>query len=139
MEYSNGGTNATVHFYFWKLVGSTYKYVEQSIPLNTAFAMTNGANASVPFDAFGNTTYSAYQFVEAAINLTSFFGSIDACLGLNIKTVIVKTKASDAETAALGDFAEPIQVNFAFGTELPMSSATVSPAAHILQALQGSV
>ncbi|HBS87703.1 MAG TPA: hypothetical protein DEA97_14160, partial [Bacteroidales bacterium] len=120
MEYSNGGSNATVHFYLWKLVGGTYKYVEQAVPSTVAFALTNTSNASVPFGAFGSNIYAPYQFVEAAINITSFFGYVEPCLGISVKTVMIKTKASDSETAALSDFVEPIQV------QLNLGNATIS-------------
>ncbi|MBI5539621.1 MAG: gliding motility-associated C-terminal domain-containing protein [Bacteroidia bacterium] len=116
MEYSNGGSNATVHMYFWKPVGTGYKYVEQVIPANVAFAITNINSEPVPFGAFGNNSYSPFQFVEAAINLTAFFGYVEPCLGISVKSIMVKTKASDSETAALGDFVGPIPVRLDLGT-----------------------
>ena len=124
MEYDNGGSAATFHMYFWKPSGSGYTYVEQTIPAGVAFGMTNSNNEDVPFGAFGNSTYIPYQFVEGAINLTAFFGYVDPCFGISVKSLVVKTKASTATTASLGDFVEPIQVNFNFGTAA-ISYATI--------------
>ncbi|MCX7861525.1 MAG: SprB repeat-containing protein, partial [Bacteroidales bacterium] len=125
MEYSNGGSNAIVRFYRWQLVGSSYNYVQVAIPGTAAFAKTNITNVPVDFGAFGSTTYTSYQFVEGAINLTQLFGSFDACLGLNIKTVVVKTKASTSQTSSLIDFAEPIQ------TQLYLNTSSISYPANL--------
>jgi len=116
MEYSNGGTNANVHFYLWQSVGTGYQYVEYSFSPSVAFALTNAVSENISFSAFGNPDYAPYQFVEAAINVSEIFGNVDPCIGISVNKVIVKTKASDSETAALGDFVEPVQVQFNFGT-----------------------
>ena len=121
MEYTGGGSTAKVHFYKWQVVGSGFDWVEYKftpdggpIPTTSAFGMTNAASTPVPFLAFGLTSYIPFSFVEAAINLTALFGSIDPCLGLNVKTIFIKTKASDAISAALKDFVDPIQVTLNF-------------------------
>ena len=121
MEYTGGGSAAKIHFYKWQVVGNGFDWVEYkfttdggTIPASSAFGMTNATSTEVPFLAFGNNSYIPYSFVEAAINLTAVFGSIDACLGLNVKTIFIKTKASDALTAALKDFVDPIQVTLNF-------------------------
>jgi len=55
--------------------------------------------------------------VEAAINITSLLAQTgDACAGLSIKTLWIKTKASASSTAALKDFVNPIPVSFTFGS-----------------------
>ncbi|MET0946603.1 MAG: hypothetical protein ABWY22_14440, partial [Flavobacterium sp.] len=119
MEYSNGGTNATVHYYVWeKPSGSAvYKYVEHVIPspggVPSAFGATNGAVTDAPYNAFGSTTYIPYAFVEAAVNIDAILSA--DCIGLTIKTIFVKTKASDSYNAALKDFVDPQSVNFVFG------------------------
>ncbi len=117
MEYTNGGAVANVFFYKWQsLGGGNFGFVQFTPPSTVAFAMTNANPESVPFGAFGSTTYPAFAFVEAAINITAVLGSIDPCLGLNVKTLWVKTKASNVTTAALKDFVDPIPVSFSFGT-----------------------
>ena len=82
MEYSNGGTNATVHYYVWEQVGSSYKYVEKPIPggagINYAFGATNGSAADVPYGAFGSNSYMPYAFVEAAVNIDAILAA--SCL-----------------------------------------------------------
>jgi hypothetical protein len=89
MEYTNGGTAANVYFYTWKKSGSTYFWDSTgSSKVTAAFAVTNGANESVPFGAFGLTTYPPFAFVEAAINVTKLLqASGDACAGLSVKTL----------------------------------------------------
>jgi hypothetical protein len=137
MEYTNGGTAANVYFYTWKKSGSTYFWDSTgSSKVTAAFAVTNGANESVPFGAFGLTTYPPFAFVEAAINVTKLLqASGDACAGLSVKTLWIKTKASASSTAALKDFVEPISVSFNFGTAMidypggpfcPVGTATVN-------------
>ncbi|MDA3909906.1 MAG: gliding motility-associated C-terminal domain-containing protein [Bacteroidales bacterium] len=116
VEYSNGGSAGNIRIYLWKPVGTGYDYVEQTIPAGVAFASTNSSIVSVPFGAFGTTSYIPYQFAEAAVNISDLFGALDPCLGLSVKTIIVKTKASTSLTANLGDFAEPIQVSLSLGT-----------------------
>ncbi len=118
VEYGSGGSVATVYFYLWKNVGgNNFDYVLQTTSTLDAFAQTNGAAVNVPFGSFGTNTYTERQYVEAAVNLTSVFGSLpDPCIGVSIKTLFIKTKNSTAPSAALNDFVEPIQVQFSFGT-----------------------
>ncbi|WP_274476097.1 hypothetical protein [Mangrovimonas aestuarii] len=123
MEYSNGGTNATVHYYVWEGtegVPNSYQFVEYPIPEVAmdplAFGKTNGEGVvSVPYGAFGGVNYIQYAFVEAAVNIDGILSSIGGCTGVNIRTVFVKTKASDSYNAALKDFVDPIPVDFQFG------------------------
>ena len=126
MEYSNGGVNATVHYYKWENSGG-WKYVEHAIPTIphpyepfgavSAFGKTNGDSTDVPFGAFGTTKYIPFAFVEAAVNIDAILGGGCLGTGLNIKTVFVKTKASDSYNAALKDFVEPQAVSFHVGSE----------------------
>jgi len=127
MEYSNGGVNANVHYYVWELSGAVYKYVEHPVPVIVApfqpagsvssYGKTNGDSTDVSYGAFGLFKYEPYAFVEAAVNIDAILGGNCAGSGLNIKTIFVKTKASDAYNAALKDFVDPIPVSFHFGTE----------------------
>jgi hypothetical protein len=115
MEYSNGGTNATVHYYRWELSSGAYKYVEHAIPPGAAVGATNGDSTDVPFGGFGVFKYIPFAFVEAAVNVDAIVGS--NCQSLSIKTLFIKTKASDSYNAALKDFVAPQPVNFHFGVE----------------------
>jgi hypothetical protein len=119
MEYTNGGSKPNVVIYrwrknasnvwFWDSTGSFQHSLDQ-----TAFAETNRDSAVVePFNAFGNSTYARFAFVEGAVNITSLLSS--SCDGLTVKTIWIKTKASAASTAALKDFMMPIPVNIKFG------------------------
>jgi hypothetical protein len=95
--------------------GFEYQIVPAPGPLG--FAVTNSNPVDVPFGAFGSTTYSSLQFVEAAVNLSQVINvnSGGACSGLNIKTIFIKTKASTSSTAALKDFIDPLQVYLQVG------------------------
>ncbi|MFN4763943.1 HYR domain-containing protein [Gillisia sp. Q332] len=117
MEYGNGGSVANVFFYLWKSTGDTsFGWVLQTTSGINAFAQTNTETIDVPFGAFGKSTYNPLQFVEGAINLTSVFGQTgDPCFGVNIKTLLVKTKNSNAPTASLNDFIGPLPVSLSFG------------------------
>jgi hypothetical protein len=127
MEYSNGGANANVHYYVWELSGATYKYVEHAIPFIvlpfqpvgavSAYGRTNADSTDVPYGAFGRSKYEPFAFVEAAVNIDAIIGGNCGGTGLNIKTIFVKTKASDAYNAALKDFVDPVPVSFQFGSE----------------------
>jgi hypothetical protein len=117
MEYTGGGSKPNVYFYQWKLSGSTYSWQAITPPSGTAFAETNRtAEASLPYSAFGKTSYAdSLQFIEAGINITTLLRqTAQACAGLSIKTLWIKTKASAQSTAALKDFVDPIPVSFTF-------------------------
>lgn len=116
--YSGGGSTPIVTVYVWEPAanGYAYKVIPAAALENKRYAATNTAAVDVLFGAFGNTQYQPFAFVEAAVNVTALFGAIDPCRGINVENVIIKTKASDAETAALKDFVEPIPVNLSFGS-----------------------
>ncbi|MBZ9730950.1 HYR domain-containing protein [Salegentibacter sp. JZCK2] len=119
VEYSNGGNTADVKYYRWEPVGSGFDYVEQtSVSSNFRFGKTNTVNApTFTGGAFGTNSYSPYQFVEAAVNVTEFFKfSGDPCDEITIGNILVKTKTSNAPTAALVDFVTPIAVKLNLGT-----------------------
>jgi hypothetical protein len=118
MYYVNGGSTANVYFYKWQSIGGNkFGFVEFTPPANTAYAQTNGSAVTVPFGAFGSTTYATNAFVEGGINITQLLTATGgACAGLSIKTLWIKTKASSSLTAALKDFIDPIPVSFTFGT-----------------------
>jgi hypothetical protein len=120
MEYNNGGSAPKVVIYRWKILsGTTYGWDSAgSAAITDAYAQTNLISVDVPFEAFGSTSYQAYAFVEAAINITQLIslGSVGTnCGGLSIKTLWIKTKASSVSTAALKDFMSPISLDLNFG------------------------
>ena len=83
--------------------------------LDRVFAALNSNSVAVPFGAFGLTNYAAYSFGEAAVDLTALLGSFDQCASVGFRTIMVKTKASPAPTADLGDFMEPKQLDITLG------------------------
>jgi len=120
MEYNNGGTAPKVVIYRWvptNDAGTAWAWDSTgSSAITQAFAKTNLASTDVPFGAFGGTTYQAYAFVEAAINVTQLITAVGGnCSGLSIKTLWITTKASSSSTAALKDFIAPISLDLTFG------------------------
>jgi len=109
MEYTAGGAVATVHYYRWELTAGSYKFVEKPIPapggVASAFGASNTGATDVPFGAFGVTSYAAFSFVEAAVNIDAILSG--SCQSVNIKSIFVSTKASDSYSAALKDFIWP--------------------------------
>ena len=114
MEYTNGGAVATVHYYRWQATseGGSYKFVDLGVPAG-AIGASNTAAVDVPYGAFGSTSYIAFAFVEAAVNIDAILSG--TCQSINIKSIFVSTKASDSYNAALKDFVDPQEVNFTFG------------------------
>ena len=88
--------------------GGGYHYVDvtASLPTNRVFMAVNGSAAPVPFGAFGVTSYSAGQFIEAAVDMTAFFGNIDPCFSAGFRTIMITTLHPDGD---LSDFIEPFQ------------------------------
>ena len=112
-----GGMPEEVYFYLWTAAaGGGFEY--DLIGTNTAdaFAKTNTAIVNVPFSAFTEREYYPEHFIEAAVNLSSVFGTLpNPCIGVNIKTLFIKTRSSNDPTAQLLDFTDPMQVDITYG------------------------
>ncbi len=115
LEYTQGGTVGKAYFYVWTLENGNYYYKEYSTSDVTAIVRTNSSSTSAPFGAFGGFSYSPYQFVEGAINLTKLFEASAVLSGLQVKTLLIKTKNSTATSAQINDFIGPRKVNFILG------------------------
>jgi hypothetical protein len=117
--YGSGGSVATFLVLQWQASGNGFAYVDitSSLPAGRAFVATNLVNGiSVPYGAFGGTTYVKNQFVEMSVDLTALLGALaDPCAGIQVKTVMVKTKTSTSTTATLGDFTVPVPISFSAG------------------------
>uniref|UniRef100_UPI0004797F84 DUF7507 domain-containing protein n=1 Tax=Algoriphagus mannitolivorans TaxID=226504 RepID=UPI0004797F84 len=117
ISYTNGGSSVDIKFYLWKPVPGGFDYVQQSFSSSQAFGFVNTGSPAIPVGAFGNSVYQPLQFVEAALNISEILGDLtDPCLGIKIKTVMVKTRSSASLTAAADDFIDPFQVSINFGT-----------------------
>jgi hypothetical protein len=129
-QYNNGGAVATILIYRWTLVSGTYKWVDitSSIPNSAAFVATNTVDGvSVPYGAFGNTTYSKNQFVEMSVNVSELVkAGTDPCVGIAVRSVFVKTKTSTSASAPLDDFVTPISVTFNAGFNISLTQTSVS-------------
>ncbi|SDS30716.1 tandem-95 repeat protein [Christiangramia echinicola] len=119
LSYDNGGSTATVDIYFWKPDGAGgFHYELQSVDSIDAYGATNTSGARIPFGAFGSLTYSSYQFVEAAINMTAIMSKVvvsGPCIGVTVESLLVKTKSSTSLTADLKDYIGPKPVELVFG------------------------
>src|SRR6266567_6810630 len=129
-QYNSGGSLATMIVYQWKLVGATYQWVDitASIPASTAFVATNIVDGvSVPYGAFGATTYSKNQFVEMSLDATALVtAAVDPCSGIQVHDVFVRTKTSTTATSVLDDFVTPVAVTFNVGFTVSLTQSPVS-------------
>lgn len=99
-----------------------FDYIQDNSKLTTGvvLAAVNTSTIPVPYGAFENTTYPANAFAEAAVDLTALLGNVNPC-GLQIKTILVKTKESQSPTATIVDFITPQQVNLNFAPNCTIS------------------
>lgn len=114
MEYVNGGSVPNIFYYKWQLTsGGNYDWVSFTPTTGTNYGATNGVATSVPYGAFGSTSYPVNAFVEAAINATALVGlaNINPCTGLAFQTLFIKTKASNSASAVLKDLIDPVQLS----------------------------
>src|SRR5437660_457639 len=129
-QYNSGGAVASIIVYQWKLVSGTYQWsdITLSIAAGTAFVATNTVDGvSVPYGAFGATTYSQNQFVEMSLDATALItAAIDPCSGIQVHDVFVRTKTSTTATNPLDDFVKPVAVSFNVGFTVSLTQSAVS-------------
>jgi len=142
-QYNSGGSKATILVYQWKLVSGQYQWsdITASIPStcgplhnqSCAYVATNVVDGvSVPYGAFGVTTYFKNQFVETSLDVSSLIkAAIDPCVGIEVRSVFVKTKVSTSSSAVLDDFVTPISLSFNAGF-------TITPTATPVKCFGGS-
>jgi hypothetical protein len=125
VEYSNGGGNAQIVAYQWRQISpGVFSYVIFTPAAGTTFAASNISGPTpVPFGAFGSTTYQQYAYAEAAFDINELVPGLNTCIGA--RTVLIKTKASDALTAALKDFVEPVQLELGSIPTVHVNSSTI--------------
>src|SRR5437870_6454568 len=118
-QYNSGGAVASAIVYQWKLVSGTYQWsdITSSIAVGTAFVATNIVDGvSVPYGAFGATTYLQNQFVEMSLDATALItAAVDPCSGIQVHDVFVRTKTSTTATNPLDDFVTPVALSFNVG------------------------
>jgi hypothetical protein len=137
MAYSNGGSHANVLLYIWKKTGvNSWGFVKQDIASHqanfAALTHTTAIDADYVRAGFGSAAgkYNAYQFVEAAVNVSGLLEAVDPCLSIVIKSLMIVTKQSDAFNAELADFMDPQQIE-----DLALGKPQVAaPPAHNCQA-----
>src|SRR5439155_1134301 len=90
---SAGNKGDLNNVYQWKSVAGTYQWVDitASIGAASAYVATNTVDGvSVPYGAFGGTTYSKNQFVEMSIDATALIqANVDPCSGIAVRSVFV--------------------------------------------------
>src|SRR6185503_17494079 len=118
VAFTGGGSTADFFVQRWRATNSQpcgFDYVDEALPTNKVFAAVNTTTLSVPYGAFGGTTYAPNLFAEAAVDLTALISGFDPCLSIGVKTVLIKTKTSASADAAIKDFVNPIQVSLRIG------------------------
>src|SRR5437016_1134129 len=130
-QYNSGGAVASIIVYQWKLVSGTYKWsdITSSIAVGTAFVATNTVDGvSVPYGAFGATTYLQNQFVEMSLDATALItaATVDPCVGIEVHDVFVRTKTSTPATNPLDDFVKPVALSFNVGFTVSLTQSAVS-------------
>jgi hypothetical protein len=123
LTFTNGGTTPGLCLSRWTQISpGSFDYVDATslLPAGAVFAAVNTGTIPVPYGAFGNTTYPPNAFAEAGIDLTALLNNFGNCVGVGIKTIFVKTKESQSNTATIVDFIAPLQVNIRIG---PTASA----------------
>src|SRR5437016_2343222 len=129
-QYNSGGALASIIVYQWKAVSGVYQWVDitASIGAASAFVATNTVDGvSVPYGAFGGTTYSKNQFVEMSIDATALIqANVDPCSGIAVHSVFVRTKTSTSASSVLDDFVTPIATSFSAGFTASLTQSAVS-------------
>ena len=129
-QYNSGGALASIIVYQWKAVSGVYQWVDitASIGAASAFVATNIVDGvSVPYGAFGGTTYSKNQFVEMSIDATALIqANVDPCSGISVHSVFVRTKTSTSASSVLDDFVTPIATSFSAGFTASLTQSAVS-------------
>jgi|GEM_PF-4440050 len=125
IQYVNGGTDPQLFIHQWNSNGQGgFEYVLVTPSPGTFFLATNADSAVVvPYGAFGSNIYTESAFTEVACNMNDLVPGPYACL--DIRTVIVKTKASQSINAALKDFVTPIQVDISSAPVISVNSETM--------------
>ena len=95
-------------------VDVTTNYVDRVPAVVYGAVNTNDITVS-PYTAFGRSTYAKNTFAELAINVSALIQGFSPCTSLSIKSILVKTKTSNSDTAQLKDIVMPIQVKFDLG------------------------
>ena len=111
----------------WQATGDTFNWVE-FVPASdtiaaSLFTAVNTSQVAAPFGAFGGTTYPQNSFAEVALNLNDLLGKFSSCL--SFRTVLIKSKTSQAADATVRDFLEPIQVNLGTAPTVAVNSEVI--------------
>jgi len=118
LAFTSGGSMADFFVWRWLADGSggfVYTNVTASLPTNRVFAALNTNSIPVPYGAFGGTNYDPNSFAEAAVDLTALLSAFDPCLSIGVRTIMIKTKSSQSDSATIEDFIEPIQYTLRIG------------------------
>ena len=125
ITYTNGGTDPQLFIYQWDSTApGEFGYTMINPAAGTSFLATNSDSAVVvPYGAFGSDTYQVSAFTEIACNLNDLISGSYSCV--DIKTVIIKTKASQSINAVLKDFIIPVQVDISSAPVVSVNSETI--------------
>jgi hypothetical protein len=118
LGFTSGGSTADFYAFRWQTNGSGgFAYIDltAALPAGSVFVALNRNDMMVPYRAFGQTNYAPNAFAEAAVDLTALLSSFDPCMSIGVRSIMVKTKASQSDTATIEDFIDPIQYTLHIG------------------------
>jgi len=120
LAFVGGGSIAEFLPYRWQTNGAggfDYADATAMLPAGRFFMGVNTNTISVPYGAFGQTSYAPNAFAEAAIDLTALLGNFDQCATFGFKTIMIKTKSSTSDTSSIEDFITPFQYTLRIGPD----------------------
>lgn len=142
LAFTGGGKVADFYAWRWQPSGSSFAYADATaaLPAGRVFVALNDVATAVPYGAFGETNYERNAFVEGAVDLTALLGNFDPCMSLSVRTILIKTKASQSNTATIEDFVDPIQFSLTIGpsTQAGPDQTRCSEGASTAFTLQGA-
>ncbi|MCH9032381.1 MAG: hypothetical protein IIB00_09010, partial [candidate division Zixibacteria bacterium] len=122
IEFIRGGGQPQFFVQSWQVDPSTssgFNYIDISPPPGLAFISANlDSTVTVPYEAFGDTTYQINAFAEAAINISAAVPNFDTCFGAT--TLFIRTKSSQSSSAQLKDLIAPIQLRVCLDNAPPV-------------------
>src|SRR5262249_18562468 len=91
LSFTHGGTTAGLWLSRWVATNTQpcgFDYIDATseLPTNGVLAAVNTSVISVPYGAFGVTTYPVNCFAEAAVDVTRLIGDFNPCLTVGIKS-----------------------------------------------------
>jgi hypothetical protein len=116
IQFSGEGSFGTTFISQWQpgAVDGEYAYFTVTPAAGTVYAAFNADPVTVPYGAFGSTTYPTLTFGEAAIDMTALIGGVsEGCNTTSpFRTLWIKSRSSSTANAQLQDFVDLVQIPY---------------------------